>query len=65
MKKRVAIIAVKKEELLKLLKLEDGIIHDIMTDRWNIIDIVIEHPQLPLVDDGCALQRINLKEIDF
>ena len=62
-KANVAIICISKKALLELLCFPGGVIHDIRTDpeKWNPdeIEIVLEHPDLPEMEDGYILLKIN------
>ena len=62
-KTNAAIIRVSKKALLKLLDFEGGTIHSIRSDpgKWNPdeIEIVVEHPDLPEVEDGFCMLEIK------
>ncbi len=58
-----AIIQVDIKTFLKMLDFKDGIIHNIKKNDevWQpgILEMVLEHPDLPLVRDGDYLQKIT------
>ena len=58
-----AIVTIDKKVLLDYLQFEGGEIHDIRLDKdsWspNIIEIVIEHPDLDKVEEGFQLRKIT------
>lgn len=69
--RHAAIMQIGKTTLLRMLKFDGGIVHNIRVDPdvWNpdIIEIVLEHPDLPKVEDGFTLTRITplyLDEVD-
>jgi hypothetical protein len=58
-----AIIQINKQSLAELLDFEGGVVHEIRLgthDYWkpDIIEIVLEHPDLPQVEDGDCMLRI-------
>ncbi len=62
--KNAAIVLVDAKEILHMLDFEGGKIHSIRfssSDYWrpDIIEILIEHPDLNEVYDGCQLTRIT------
>jgi len=63
MERHGAIIKVDIKTLLKMLGFKDGIIHNIKINDeiWQpgILEMVLEHPDLPLVRDGDYLQKIT------
>ena len=62
-KTHVAIILISKKALLDLLHFPDGVIRDIRTnpEKWNPdeIEIMLEHPDLPEMEDGDTLIKLN------
>ena len=63
--RNAAIVCISKEAILDWLQLEGGVIHSVRTNpdtlHPDIIELIIEHPDLDKVRDGDILRRITLE----
>ena len=61
--RHVAIVCINTNLLLDMLQFKGGVVHDVRfnPDYWKPgqIELVLEHPDLPIVEDGSPLIHVD------
>lgn len=59
-RRHVGIVVISKDTLLRWLQFEGGIVRDVRHEhRFNSIEVVIEHPDMPEVQEGVELTTVT------